>query len=224
MKKLINEAFRLQQLAGIQSINSLNEEIGEEKNYVMYIQPGDNQEEAEYKVLGKVGEFDIENYLNKFIDQKKAEYMQDDDSDSGYAEEFFNWSKEDLYGKGEMYQGQFGEEEIFDIYEIPADVTDFSKWISDNINEESHSEPKPKLEAEIPMNGTPWKYVPQEKEAIISFLTKFIRAAEVIRSKKLHDEFNNLSPKAQDAVFQQLESRKLMNMLPSEYKITGDLS
>ncbi len=200
-KQLINEAFRLQQLAGLKPINSLNEndhaydtlmdavdqlfkpgslehkklanavekaldnselevhqydvpdaygqvekiakEIGllnnisenesESKNYVMKIESDSNLVNIpDYVVLGKVGELNIEDRLNKFISKKKAEYLQDDDSDPEYAEEFFNWSKENLYGE-EIYQGQFGEENIFDVYEIPSDVTDYDEWVNNNI-------------------------------------------------------------------------------------------
>jgi hypothetical protein len=187
-KQLINEAFRLQTLAGIKPINSLNEDTAGfhefmdvvdsmykpgtpehaklskavedaldnsrlavnqygvddaegqvktiakkigllkegENNYVMVTYEGHN---IEHKVLGKVGQLDIEKYVDNYVNQKKAEYLQDDDSDSEYAEQFFYYGKDDIYGKGEIYQGQVGEDTVFDVFEIPSDVTDIDAWV-----------------------------------------------------------------------------------------------
>jgi len=187
-KQLIKEAFRLQALAGIKPINSLNEntpgfdafmdavddmfepgtpenkkladavskaldndelEVNQydvddaygqvemiakklgllnegENNYVMVTYEGHN---IEHKVLGKVGQLDIEKYIDNYVNQKKAEYLQDDDSDSEYAEQFFYYGKDDIYGKGEIYQGQVGEDKVFDVFEIPSDITDIDAWV-----------------------------------------------------------------------------------------------
>jgi len=187
-KQLINEAFRLQTLAGIKPINSLNEntpgfdafmdavddmfepgtpenkklaaavakaldndelEVNQydvddaygqvemiakklglsnegENNYVMVTYEGNN---IEHKVLGKVGQLDIKKYIDNYVNQKKAEYLQDDDSDSEYAEQFFYYDKDDIYGKGEIYQGQVGEDKVFDVFEIPSDVADIDAWV-----------------------------------------------------------------------------------------------
>lgn len=126
-KQLISEAFRLQQLAGIKPVNSLNEG---ENNYVMVSYQG---HDTENKVLGKVGQLDIEKYIDNYVNQKKAEYLKDDDSDSEYAEQFFFYDKDNAYGKGEIYQGQVGEDEVFDVFEIPSDVTDIDAWVDNYI-------------------------------------------------------------------------------------------
>ena len=97
-----------------------------ENNYVMVTYEGHN---IEHKVLGKVGQLDIEKYVDNYVNQKKAEYLQDDDSDSEYAEQFFYYDKDDIYGKGDIYQGQVGEDKVFDIFEIPSDVTDIDAWV-----------------------------------------------------------------------------------------------
>jgi hypothetical protein len=97
-----------------------------ENNYVMVTYEGHN---IENKVLGKVGQLDIEKYVDNYVNQKKAEYLQDDDSDSEYAEQFFYYEKDDIYGKGEIYHGQVGEDIVFDVFEIPSDVTDIDAWV-----------------------------------------------------------------------------------------------
>jgi len=96
-----------------------------ENNYVMVTYEGHN---IQNKVLGKVGQLDIETYLNKYVAQKKRQFMQDD-NDSEYAEQFFYYEKDDIYGKGEIYHGQVGEDTVFDVFEIPSNVSDIDAWV-----------------------------------------------------------------------------------------------
>jgi hypothetical protein len=96
-----------------------------ENNYVMVTYEGNN---IQNKVLGKVGQLDIEKYIDNYVNQKKAEYLQDD-NDSEYAEQFFYYEKDDIYGKGEIYHGQVGEDTVFDVFEIPSNVSDIDAWV-----------------------------------------------------------------------------------------------
>lgn len=85
------------------------------KNYVLVIENGFNEERI---VLGKVGEFNIENYLNEFIKVEKDKFkkMMIEDGDwneysKDYMNDFFRWYKEDIYC------GSLGEEVLFDVLE-----------------------------------------------------------------------------------------------------------
>ena len=76
-------------------------------------------------ILGEVGSFDIEGYLDGLVERGKnafkrewEEWEEDWDEDAEvYLDEFFGWDKGDL-GNKEVYYGSLGQDVIFDVYEV----------------------------------------------------------------------------------------------------------
>jgi hypothetical protein len=73
-------------------------------------------------ILGDVGSFDIEGYLDGLVERGKnvfkREWEEDWDEDGEvYLKEFFGWDKGDL-GSKEVYYGSLGEDIIFNVYEV----------------------------------------------------------------------------------------------------------